>query len=116
MTAKNKKSIIVSDKELEFFDSSLKEAVKYANGLKANVKTEPLMIRAGKEEVKAARKVLKVSQPQFAKLVGYSAEAVKKWEQDKNPIPGGVVRWIEALRIAPKEAKKLLLSVNAKNS
>ena len=94
------------------FKASLGEAVKFARGEKARVKTETLMIRVSKEDVKHARRILGVSQPRFAALIGYSPEAVKKWERDKNPVPGGVARWIEALRIHPKEAKKLLLAVN----
>jgi DNA-binding transcriptional regulator YiaG len=103
------------DPGLKAFSQSLKESVKYAKGQKAQVKAETVMIRVSKEDVKQARQTLGVSQPKFAALIGYSPEAVKKWEQDKYPVPGGVVRWIEALRISPKEAKKLLLAVNSRH-
>jgi DNA-binding transcriptional regulator YiaG len=104
MKSKNKK-------EFELFKESLGEAVKVAHGKPANVKVETLMVKIGAEDIKEARRILKVSQPQFAGLMMVSPETVKKWEQGKNPIPASVGYWAAGLKTRPNVTKKLLLEL-----
>ena len=99
------------NKDLKEFEASLREGLKFARGEKANVKVEELLIRTTGADIKEARKILKVSQPQFARLMLVSPETVKKWEQDKNPIPASVGYWAEGLKIHPKTTKHLLLEM-----
>jgi putative transcriptional regulator len=98
--------------DLLAFKASLAEAVKYARGQKANVKVETIYIRTQPAEVKEARKVLKVTQPQFAKLLDVSPETVRKWEQGVNPIPGPASRWIAAALKRPKMVKSQLMELS----
>jgi DNA-binding transcriptional regulator YiaG len=98
-------------KGFEFFDESLKEIVKYAQGKKTKLKVEVLMIRTTGDDIKEARQILKVSQPQFARLMAVSPETVKKWEQGKNPIPAAVGYWAEGLIMHPEPTKRLLLEM-----
>lgn len=72
----------------ESFRESLREGLKYLRGEKSKVKVSTLFIPLGAGDVKAARKVLNVTQTQFAKLIRVSPETVRKWEQGKNPIEG----------------------------
>jgi DNA-binding transcriptional regulator YiaG len=97
------------------FAASLREAVKYARGSKAKVKVETIHIRTTGEDIKDARNVLNVSQPQFARLMSVSPETVKKWEQGKNPIPASVGYWAEGLKTHPAATKRLLLELAGKH-
>jgi DNA-binding transcriptional regulator YiaG len=103
-------------KGFEFFEESLREGVRYAQGKKAKVKVESLRVQLTGEDIKAARLVLKVSQPQFARLMAVSSETVKKWEQGKNPIPAAVGYWAEGLKTHPKVTKNLLFEMAGKYS
>jgi len=97
--------------DLENFKKSLAEGVKYARGQKAHVRVETLHIRAMGSDVKDARQFLGLSQPQFARLMVVSSETVKKWEQNKNPIPAAIGYWLAGLKIRPKITKPLLLEM-----
>lgn len=101
-------------KDLKDFEASLREGVKFARGEKANVKVEELLIRTTGSDIKEARHILKVSQPQFAKLMAVSPETVKKWEQGKNPIPAAVGYWAEGLKTHPSQTKRLLFEMAGK--
>jgi hypothetical protein len=57
------------------------------------------------------RKKVVVSQPQFARLMVVSSETVKKWEQNKNPIPASVGYWVVGLKVRPGITKKLLFEL-----
>jgi DNA-binding transcriptional regulator YiaG len=109
MKVKNKKGF-------EFFKESLNEAVKFAKGKPAKVKVETLRIRLTGKDIKDARHILKVSQPQFARLMAVSPETVKKWEQGKNPIPAAVGYWAEGLKTHPTTTKNLLYEMAGKYS
>jgi DNA-binding transcriptional regulator YiaG len=102
-----------SSESLKAFKASLAEGLKFAQGKKANVKVETLMIRTGPQDVKEARKALHATQPQFARLLQVSPESVKKWEQGVNPIPGAVSRWIQAALLHPKTVGNLLSEIMA---
>lgn len=93
------------------FTGSLAEAVKYARGRKARVRVETIRIRTTGEDIKVARNILHVSQPQFARLMLVSPETVKKWEQGRNPIPAAVGYWAEGLKTHPGTTKKLLFEM-----
>lgn len=93
------------------FKASLDEAVKHARGRKARVKVEILNVRTTGEDVRQARQILNVSQPQFARLMVVSSETVKKWEQNKNPIPASVGYWVVGLKVRPGITKKLLFEL-----
>jgi DNA-binding transcriptional regulator YiaG len=101
-------------KELETFKASLDEGLKYAQGKKSKVKIETLTIRTTGQDIKDARTILKVSQPQFARIMAVSSETVKKWEQGKNPIPAAVGYWAEGLKTHPSQTKKLLYEMARK--
>jgi DNA-binding transcriptional regulator YiaG len=103
-------------KEFELFKESLEEGLKYARGERAKVKVESLRIRLTGEDIKEARQILKVSQPQFARLMAVSPETVKKWEQGKNPIPAAVGYWAEGLRTHTVTTKNLLYEMAGKYS
>jgi len=103
-----------SKKGFEFFNESLKEAAKYARGKPAKVKVENLRVRLTGKDIKEARHILKVSQPQFARLMAVSPETVKKWEQGKNPIPAAVGYWAEGLKVHPTTTKNLLYEMAGK--
>jgi DNA-binding transcriptional regulator YiaG len=103
-------------KGFEFFKESLEEGVKCAQGKPAKVKVETLRIRLTGAVIKEARHILKVSQPQFARLMAVSPETVKKWEQDKNPIPAAVGYWAEGLKTHPVTTKNLLFEMAGKYS
>jgi len=98
-------------RDLAFFEASLKEGLKYARGQKANVKVETLRVRIGAEDIKEARHILKISQPQFARLMSVSSETVKKWEQGINPIPAAVGYWAVGLKTEPVATKRLLFQL-----
>lgn len=98
------------------FKSSLREGLKFAKGKMAKVKVESLRVRLTGAVVKEARRVLKVSQPQFARLMAVSPETVKKWEQGKNPIPAAVGYWAEGLKTHPTTTKNLLFEMAGKYS
>ena len=93
------------------FKASLDEAVKHARGRKARVKVEILNVRTTGEDVRRARQILNVSQPQFARLMVVSSETVKKWEQNKNPVPASVGYWVVGLKVRPGITKKLLFEL-----
>jgi DNA-binding transcriptional regulator YiaG len=103
-------------KKMKFFRENLREAIKYAQGKPAKVKVETLYIRTTGKDIKEARSILKVSQPQFAKIMAVSPETVKKWEQGKNPIPASVGYWAEGLITHPDTTKKLLYEMAGKYS
>jgi len=109
MKGKNKRGF-------EFFEESLREGQKFAQGKPAKVKVESLKVRLTGALIKDARQVLKVSQPQFARLMAVSPETVKKWEQGKNPIPAAVGYWAEGLITHPAATKNLLFEMAGKYS
>lgn len=94
--------------DLKTFKASLGEMVKFAQGKKAKVKVEALVIHTKGHDVKEARRALHVSQSQFARLLQVSLESVKKWEQDVNPVPGAVSQWVRAALRHPKTVEELL--------
>jgi DNA-binding transcriptional regulator YiaG len=94
--------------DLKTFKASLGEMVKFAQGKKAKVKVETLVINTNGHDVKEARKALHVSQTEFARLLQVSPESVKKWEQNVNPIPGAVSQWVHAALRHPKTVGNLL--------
>jgi putative transcriptional regulator len=95
------------------FEASLEEAGKFARGEKAKVKVSVIHLRPQARDVKEARKALKVTQPQFARLLDISTETVRKWEQGINPITGTASRWIAAALKRPKLVKSLLMELTA---
>ena len=122
----------------KLFKESLREGLKYAQGKPAKVKVETLYVRTtGRRfpygigtaksrhspggfvtgaDIKEARSILKVSQPQFAKIMAVSPETVKKWEQGKNPIPASVGYWAVGLITHPDTTKKLLYEMAGRYS
>lgn len=97
-----------SNSDLPAFRASLDEMVKFAEGKKAKVKVEALVIKTKGHDVKEARKALNVSQSKFASLLQVSLESVKKWEQNVNPVPGAVSQWVRAALRHPKTVGDLL--------
>lgn len=106
-----KKTKAKEARDLAELKASLAEGVKYAQGRRAKVRVETLYVPLTGRDVKAARAVLQVSQPKFARLMVVSPETVKKWEQNRNPIPAAVGYWVAALTSRPEVAKKLLFEM-----
>lgn len=102
------------DPERDFMRASLEEGYKAAQGKKANVRIETLVVRISPRDVKQARQALQVSQPQFARLLQVSPEAVKKWEQGVNPVSGAVGQWVQVAIRHPKEVKSMLMEITAR--
>ena len=71
------------------FKASLDEAVKHARGRKAHDKVEILNVRTTGEDVRRARQILNVSQPQFARLMVVSS-GPSKMGAEQNPVPASV--------------------------
>ena len=63
-------------------------------------------------EVKAIRKRLHVSQPQFARLIGVSAATLRNWEQGRT-YPEGAARAL--LKIAARRPDVVLEALRAEN-
>ena len=99
------------DAERDFSRGSLEEGYKFAQGKKAKVAVETLWVRTSSKDVKEARVALQVSQPQFAWLLQVSPEAVKKWEQGVNPVPGAVSQWVQVAIRHPKQVKAMLMEI-----
>lgn len=94
----------------------LKEAVAYENQ-KIDLRTKTVEIpdtppEFTKLQVKAVReRILKVSQPVFAKYLGVSDGAVKSWEFGTNKPQGSSARLIQMAQIDPKKFKELMLEI-----
>jgi DNA-binding transcriptional regulator YiaG len=99
------------DAERDFSRASLEEGLNFIRGEKTKLKVEVLRVRTTFKDVKEARAALDVSQPQFARLLQVSPEAVKKWEQGVNPVPGAVSQWVQAAIRHPKQVKTMLLEI-----
>ncbi len=49
------------------------------------------------EEIKAVRKKLKITQQEFAELIGVSKPTVERWEMGKKPVTGPVVLLLQMI-------------------
>ena len=63
-------------------------------------------------EVKAIRKRLRVSQPQFARLIGVSAATLRNWEQGRTR-PEGAARAL--LKVAARRPDAVLEALRLEN-
>ncbi|ABS63568.1 helix-turn-helix domain protein [Parvibaculum lavamentivorans DS-1] len=79
--------------------SSMEEALEHARGGKTGVRVHTV----APVDVKKARKALKMTQPDFARLVGTSVSGLQKWEQGKRQ-PGGAARTLITLIMRAPEA------------
>ena len=94
----------------------LKEAVAYENQ-KMDLRTTTIEIpdtppQFTKLQVKQVReKILKVSQPIFAKILGVSDGAVKSWELGTNKPHGSSARLIQMAQRDPEKFKEIILEI-----
>ncbi len=65
----------------------------------------------GPAEVKAARRILGVSQPIFAQFLGMSVSAVRSWERGENAPEGGACRLMDEITASPDHFKERLRSM-----
>jgi DNA-binding transcriptional regulator YiaG len=94
----------------------LKEAVAFENK-KMDLRSTSIEIpdkppEYTKIQVKQVReKILKVSQPIFAKILGVSDGAVKSWELGTNTPHGSSARLIQMAERDPKKFKEIILEI-----
>lgn len=94
----------------------LTEAINYENK-KMDLRTTLIEIpdtppEFTKVQVKDVReKILKVSQPLFAKILGVSDKAVKAWELGTNSPSGSSARLIQMAKCDPEKFKALILQL-----
>jgi len=81
------------------------EAVMTGNheGLKVREVQIPEPSRYGAKEVRSLRDSLELSQPQFASIIGVSAEAVEHWEQGLRTPGASARRLMDHIRARPEE-------------
>lgn len=61
------------------------------------------------DEIKNTRKLLQMTQKEFAHFVGCSKPTVERWEVSKDPITGPIVLLIQLLQNDPNRAKELVV-------
>jgi putative transcriptional regulator len=95
----------MNDSEFTEFIQSIREAGSYLRGQKGGVAKVDRIDPSGVASIRAR---LKVSQPQFARLLGVGVETLRHWEQrERQPI--GAARVL--LRVAAKHPKAILEAV-----
>ena len=90
----------------------LLESIKQAREIMAGKRRPSRIIVFRRLEVKAIRKRLHVSQPQFARLIGVSAATLRNWEQGRT-YPEGAARAL--LKIAAHRPDVMLEALRAEN-
>lgn len=94
----------------------LKEAVAYESG-KIDLRTKTVEMPDAppiftKAQVKTVReRILKVSQPVFAKYLGVSAGAVKSWELGTNTPQGSSARLIQMAQRDPEKFTEMMSEI-----
>ena len=89
-------------------EMGLKELLKSideARAIKAGTRKPSRVIRFDRLEVKAIRKKLRVSQTQFAYIIGVSPATLRNWEQGRT-YPEGAARVL--LKVAAKRPQSVL--------
>jgi DNA-binding transcriptional regulator YiaG len=69
------------------------------------------MQRQTGEHLRAFRDRFSLTQNQCADWFAVSAEAVKKWEQGRNALPGPVSQWVRAAQMKPAVVRDLLMAL-----
>jgi putative transcriptional regulator len=78
---------------------------KKVQGVRVTYRTKPITSK----EVKDVRvKVLKVTQEEFARIVGEGLGAIRTWEQGTRRPGGAATKLIRMIRTHPERAKELL--------
>ena len=89
-------------------DAGFKElltSIEDARAIKAGTRKPSRVIRFDPLEVKAIRKKLRVSQTQFAYIIGVSPATLRNWEQGRT-YPEGAARVL--LKVAAKRPQSIL--------
>ena len=89
-------------------DASFKELLKSIDevrAIKAGTRRPSRVIRFDRLEIKTIRKRLRVSQTQFAYLIGVSPATLRNWEQGRT-YPEGAARVL--LKVAAKSPRTIL--------
>jgi DNA-binding transcriptional regulator YiaG len=100
--------------------AGLKEAIEHEKsgpkGLKARIRTRELRIAPtvdfSADEVRGLRLSMRLSQDQFAALLGVSSETVAKWEQGHNSPARSSVRLLQILKAKPLLPEQLGIVVS----
>jgi len=89
--------------------ASLQEALKYARGEKADVIVHRVMVR--ESDAREARH--KLSQREFASLVGTAVGTVRKWELGTRRPSGAARTLIEVIKAEPKAVRRAIAKSNS---
>ena len=90
--------------------SKLMDSVKQAGQIKRGRLKAGRVFKYEAPNIRAIRKALRVSQSEFASLIGVSVDTVQNWEQGRRK-PRGPARAL--LRVASKEPKAVLQALHA---
>ena len=89
-------------------DSGFQELLKSideARAIRAGTRKPSRVVRFDRLEIKAIRKKLRVSQAQFAYIIGVSTATLRNWEQGRT-YPEGAARVL--LKVAAKRPQSIL--------
>ena len=89
-------------------DAGFKElltSIEHARAIKAGTRKPSRVIRFDPLEVKAIRRKFRVSQTQFAYIIGVSPSTLRNWEQGRT-YPEGAARVL--LKVAAKRPQSIL--------
>ena len=90
----------------------LLESIKQAKEIMAGTRKPSRVFVFDRLEVKAIRKRLHVSQPQFARLIGVSTATLRNWEQGRT-YPEGAARAL--LKVAARRPDAVLEALRDNN-
>lgn len=58
-------------------------------------------------EIKDVRRALKLTQKEFAELIGSSKSTIERWERSKTPVTGPIVLLLQILKREPEYVQKI---------
>ncbi|MBM9538812.1 NadS family protein [Desulfobulbus alkaliphilus] len=88
----------------------LLSSIKEAGEIKKGIKEPSRVFEMGAPEIKMVRKILSVSQSEFALMIGVSVRTLQNWEQGRRK-PEGPAKAL--LRVALKNPKAVLEALHA---
>lgn len=82
----------------------LEEALAHAKGKRTGAKVHTVMV----PDVKAIRRSLKMTQPEFAQAYRIPLPTLKGWEQGRRHPDSTAAAYLSVIAAMPKEARKVL--------